>query len=170
MLELSIRIDSRAAVSAIEGVSHRTRDLSPALRECFQILRTSVLRNFEVGGRKARWKPSHRASAEGGKTLVDTGGLRDSIVGANPTIGRHRMSFGTNKVYAAVHQFGAAKGSFGTARSKPKTGVGGPMKRFSSRSGMRPIPWGTIPARPFMVVQREDLKAIKEAILDYIRG
>lgn len=170
MIELSIQINAQSAMDVIDGVSDRARDLSPAMRECFQILRTSILRNFEVGGRKARWKRSHRAASEGGKTLVDTGGLRDSIAGSHPSIGRHSMRFGTNKVYAAVHQFGAAKGSFGTARSKPRTGVGGPMKRFSSRQGLHPIPWGTIPARPFMVVQPEDLKAMKEAILDYVRG
>ena len=45
---------------------------------------------------------------------------------------------GTATVYAPTHQFGAAKGAFG-----------------SNRRG-RPIPWGDIPARPFFGIGPED--------------
>lgn len=168
MLRIELKVTDNSAFAAINGLSGRTGDLRPALKECFQILRTSVLRNFEVGGRPSRWKRSHRAEAEGGKTLVDTGGLRDSIAWAAPRLEPHRLVFGTKKVYAAVHQFGAPKGSLGVGRRKPKTGVGGPMKRFSTREGLFPIPWGTIPPRPFMVIQPADRRAIRRAILDYV--
>ena len=57
---------------------------------------------------------------------------------------------GTNKVYAATHQFGAERGEFG-----------------ADRRG-RPIPWGDIPARPFLGVGDEQRGIILEALNDHV--
>jgi len=52
--------------------------------------------------------------------------------------GKDFAEIGTNRVYAPTHQFGAQKGEFGT----------------SSRGG--PIPWGDIPARPYLGISPAD--------------
>lgn len=60
------------------------------------------------------------------------------------------VEWGSDRVYAAVQQFGAAQGAFGR----------------TSRNG--PIPWGNIPARPFLGLSAEDEVAVLDIIADYV--
>lgn len=62
---------------------------------------------------------------------------------------------GTNVIYAKVHQFGAAKGSLGTGK-------------YKTRKGSFPIPWGNIPARPFLGFSQDDQTEIIGIIQRYI--
>lgn len=55
----------------------------------------------------AAWKPSQRALAAGGKTLVDTGTLQNSL---SVSASRDEVSVGSNMVYAAIHQLGGKAG------------------------------------------------------------
>ncbi|MEN8720472.1 MAG: phage virion morphogenesis protein [Oceanococcaceae bacterium] len=67
-----------------------------------------------------------------GQPLLNTGTLRDSI--ALATVG-NAVEIGTNDPRAPTHQFGARQGEYGR----------------SSRNG--PIPWGDVPARPFLPIR-----------------
>ncbi|RJR20562.1 MAG: hypothetical protein C4582_08985 [Desulfobacteraceae bacterium] len=128
-------------------VARRMENLRPAMSEIGEIIRTSVERNFMVSGRP-RWKPSVRAKLQGGQTLSDTGRLRNSIT---VRASERSVSVGTNVVYAAVHQFGAKKGRFGTIAAA----VNGYLRRTASgkkttvRAHTRrmTLPWGNIPTR-----------------------
>ena len=60
------------------------------------------------------------------------------------------VEWGSNAIQSAVMQFGAGKGAFGT----------------TSRGG--PIPWGDIPARPFLGLSDEDRTAIVQTIEDWL--
>lgn len=60
------------------------------------------------------------------------------------------VEIGSSLIYAAVMQFGAAQGAFGT----------------TSRGG--PIPWGPIPARPFLGVSEEDRTNILATIDEWL--
>lgn len=53
---------------------------------------------------------------------------------------------GACKEYAAVHQFGAKQGEFGRTRRNA------------------PIPWGDIPARPFIGLSAEDISELSQLI------
>ncbi|MDE0096443.1 MAG: phage virion morphogenesis protein [Gammaproteobacteria bacterium] len=57
---------------------------------------------------------------------------------------------GSDRVYAGTHRFGAKKGSFGT----------------TSRGS--PIPWGDIPARPFLGLSCEDRDVVEGMVADYL--
>lgn len=57
---------------------------------------------------------------------------------------------GSNLIYAAVQQFGAGKGQFG------------------NMANGSPIPWGNIPARPFLGISPEDETNILALIADFI--
>lgn len=140
----------------------RTGNLTPVMNEIGQIVRNSVIKNFQEGGRP-RWKPHSQATIlggilrrhftkkgrlkepvsrklRGGKVLIDTGHLMSHIKSkAYPD----RAEIGTNVIYAAIHQFGGKAG-----RGKKVT----------------------IPARPFLMVQPEDWEEIKKATLDYLMG
>lgn len=105
-----------------------------------QTLVASTLDRFERGRGPddVPWKPSRRAAAQGGQTLVDTSRLRDSITFRASGDG---VEVGTNAVYAAIHQFGSASDG-----SKPRG----------------------IPARPFLGLDDADRDAIREIVLDAI--
>ncbi len=65
-------------------------------------------------------------------------------------VGSNAVEIGSPMEYAAVHQFGAAKGSFGA----------------TSRGA--PIPWGNIPARPFWGLSDKDRKELEALLVDYL--
>lgn len=82
-----------------------------------------------------------------GPPLNVTGDLRQSIA---YEASRDGVFWGSNAIQAAVMQFGASQGAFGT----------------SPRGG--PLPWGDIPARPFIGVSDEDLLNIQAEIAEYL--
>ena len=93
----------------------------------------------------AEWSEATQARRAGGVILTDTERLSDSIT---HQVGKDQVEIGTNVLYAGVHQLGAAKGAFGTDDHG------------------RPIPWGDIPARPYLGLSGDDeaevLKIIDE--------
>ena len=69
------------------------------------------------------------------------------------------VTIGSSLIYAAVQQYGAAQGQFGArmGRTRPSE------KRPQSQDYFFPIPWGDIPARPFLGLSdqgRSDIVAI----------
>jgi len=68
------------------------------------------------------------------------------------------VSWGSNAIQAAVMQFGAQKGAFGTYEGK---GFGDTTPAIS-------LPWGNIPARPFLGVSEGDRSAIVEELEEWL--
>lgn len=103
-----------------------------------------------------KWPRSIRAATEGGKTLSKIGRLKSSI---NPQASASQVEIGTNVKYAAVHQFGKT--------IKPKKAkalrfqVGG---RWMSKKQV------TIPARPFLGINDENVEEIEAEIIAHIKG
>ena len=93
------------------------------------------------GGLSARGKK--RASSK--KTLI---GETKQLKNVNYEATKDQVEVGSSRIYAAVQHFGAAQGAFGRTK----------------RNG--PIPWGTIPARPFLGFSDDD----RSEILDIIEG
>lgn len=138
-------------------------DLSRPMKSIAQLLRTSIVKNFEAGGRPA-WKPSKRGQREGGTTLTDTGNLRKSIHGLS---GSSYAGAGTNVKYAAIHHFGGTTRPHEIFPVKAKAlfwpGAKHPVKSVKH-------PGSKIPARPFMMIQDEDWIGIKETLAKYVFG
>ncbi|MBW1989070.1 MAG: phage virion morphogenesis protein [Deltaproteobacteria bacterium] len=158
---LNVRI--KGLDRAMESLSFfrvRLQRTAPLMEEIGRILEVSVRHNFAAGGRPRRWVPSKRALREGNLTLVDTGLLASSI---SSCARDGEVSVGTDVPYAAVHQFGARAGSLGRAvvRSRRRLANG---RLAPGRRRVVPIPFGDIPARPFLVVLEEDKAAIVEAV------
>lgn len=88
--------------------------------------------------------------------LTDT--LKQSIT---YEVGSDHVDWGPSSatIYGAVMQFGAAQGQFGARIGKDKNG----------RDFFMTIPWGDIPARPFVGIGPEDETAILETIEDYLQ-
>lgn len=161
----------------IESIERKMGDLTPVMRIIGEIVRTSIIRNFEVGGRPTKWKPLSPvtlAMRKGTKILMVqgfAGGLAGSI---HYTPYRDRVVVGTNKVYAAIHQFGAKKGSFGTVvahvREHIRKLASGKKVKVKEHTRRVNVPWGDIPARPYLMVQDEDWEEIKDALTDFLMG
>jgi len=181
-----------------------TVDFSPVFRKIQQVVQTSIDRNFSEGGRfgseklgggTEKWLPSKRAKKQSGKTLTDTGQLAASIRVAVTQQGKQvNIEVGSNKAYAAIHQFGgvvdvpAHSATSKLARKKIRvmdetTGkmvwTGKTSVRFAKRKRKlsknvtsRTYTIGaysfTLPARPFLVLQDEDLTAIKNILIGHI--
>ncbi len=124
-------------------------------------LRTSTRERFrtEKSPEGKPWKQSIRASQEGGSTLTDTAGLKNSIKSSADNSG---FAVGTNKIYARTHQFGE-EGRRITIMAKTSKGlvfkIGDRWIRKKQVSvNIR------IPARPFLGVSEEDMEEIKHTL------
>lgn len=161
-IRLEITLDDRQARDALTRLAARSSNLTPVMKIIGETIRTSVLKNFEVGGRPP-WIPtkplsvllsrkiagkdvtSKRGQAsllkmqQGKATLIDSGRLRKEIT---VEAGSQEVAVGSNLKYARIHQLGG------------KAGRGRKV---------------TIPARPYLAVQPEDHAEIGRLLVDYLR-
>ena len=151
-MDIKIEVDDKGVKEALRELSERMEDMTPVMRRIGELLVSSVQENFNREGRYSepgswrggskRWQPlapstikqRERLGYWPGQILTRTGRLKASIT---YHAGRDYVAVGTNLVYAAIHQFGGKAGR-----------------------GHR----ANIPARPFLVVQDEDLDEIREII------
>ena len=159
MYSIRLEGDTRAMLRKIRSFSETDRrGINTALSEA---VRESTLERFKQGrdpeGR--RWKTSIRAAAEGGKTLVRSGQLKNSIHARADTSG---FAVGTDVKHAATHQFGETGRTIRARRKKAlRFQVGG---RWISKKQVRI----TIPARPFLGLSDEDMREIRDTVEDFI--
>ncbi len=82
---MQLRITPRNVeqVSAeLRDLARRVEDIRPVLAEFGIHMIRSVEQTFQAGGRPTAWPPSIRAMTRGGKTLIKTARLKNSIVAA----------------------------------------------------------------------------------------
>ena len=126
-----------------------------------QVVRTSTLERFKTGKDPdgVKWTESTRVKEIGGKTLVDTGGLKKALQTKADSSG---FAFGTNLKYAATHQFGDKDRLI---RAKNARGlhfrVGGNWITVKAVKV-------TIPARPYLGISDEDISEIGATIEDFL--
>jgi phage virion morphogenesis protein len=143
------------------------KNLTPAFREIGEIVRSSVVKNFQAGGRPEKWVPTKIRSiymaylgrgkrkrkaytlrggftkgftryTSGKKTLIDRARLQNSITARAET---NRVVVGTDLVYARIHQLG---------------GMAGRNRKVK------------IPARPYLLVQDEDWAPIGQCLRGFL--
>ncbi|MCE7915418.1 MAG: phage virion morphogenesis protein [Nitrosomonas sp. PRO4] len=148
-----ISVDDRQIQSALDRLITVGQSPREVMRDIATYGENSTRDRFKTGTDPDgnAWKPSLRVQEKGGKTLIDSNRLLSSITSQS---GNDFAEWGTNVIYAAIHQVGgeirpkAAKSLFfkvadGTARRVKKV---------------------TIPARPFLGINAED----EENILDIV--
>lgn len=100
------------------------RDPSPAMRDIATYGENSTRERFrmQISPSGERWKPSLRVQLHGGKTLTKDGHLAGSISSRS---GRSFAEWGSNRVYAAIHQLGgkAGRGRKVTIPARPYLGM-----------------------------------------------
>lgn len=192
MVRVEIEVKGiEAVMNVIGSMAQRGEKTRPLMRVAGNILLQSITRNFEEQGRP-RWKPwseltkriytdqaiaraqstkawqrakeKGRQSIEqryvqrhvaGGKILQRSGDLKKSIEIGH--VGDSYVEIGSSLPYARIHQLG------GVVRPK--------RHRFlfvPTAGGFLRLREARIPARPFLMVQDEDMRAIVLATRDYI--
>ncbi len=177
-VKINVKIEDAELKKTLSDIQGRIQNLKPAMEIIGTFVRNSIQKNFELGGRPTPWKPSQRALKTGDKTLIKGKFLMNSF-----TIDAKQDSVevGTNKKYAAIHQFGGPINHPARQRTmffkKFKSGERKGLTRFSKESkagyGMK-VPGKAytinMPARPFMMVQEGDWTDITTAVSKYLTG
>ena len=131
-----------------------------------EAVRGSTVERFrtEKGPDGKKWKKSIRAEQEGGVTLVQTAGLKNSIKSTADASG---FAVGTNKIYASTQQLGAKNRRI-TIRAKTSKGLVFQVDGQWIRKKQVTVRIN-IPARPFLGLSDEDMEEIKGTLEDYFR-
>jgi phage virion morphogenesis protein len=175
---IRIAIHDEPVKGLLTRLRQRTGDMTPAMAIIGQIVRSSVIKNFEAEGRPTPWKKSRRTTKTGGRTLTKSGRLMKSIT---PHAGPVSVEIGTNVVYAAVHQLGKTIEQPARERVlhfKPKDGrrKNSPMVFSKARKAKFAMKVGgkaysiVMPKREFLMVQPEDWTEIRKALEEYLTG
>jgi phage gpG-like protein len=147
--------DDRKVRGKLAAMIKRMGSPEPGLAIIGEIGRTSIVRNFEEGGRPGKW-PESKAK-HGGKTLVKQGFAGGLVGSISPVVQGNVLVIGTNKIYAAIHNFGGV--------IKPKKGKALAFKIGGKTVFAKQV---KIPQREFMVIQDEDKAEMVEALGDFI--
>lgn len=172
--------------SIFKRIKDKAQDLSPLMKKIAADMKDAVYQNFEEEGRP-KWKPLAKSTIRErrklgywpGKILQRRsggGGLLGSITSRYDS---HTAEVGTNKVYAAMHQYGgtinqAARSSTYVQQRYKRGSKKGKFKRTSEKNRVfgqgftykaRSI---TVPARPFLKITDEELQAIKKRAITFL--
>lgn len=155
-LPVTLTVEDEGVVNRLQQLLAQTGDLRPAFRDIGAYLLRAERARFaaQTDPQGRPWAPLSpvtvaRKRKNKGLKLVLDGYLKDTMrYQITPT----SIEFGTDRKYGATHQFGARKGEFGATR----------------RGG--PIPWGDIPARPFLGLSGADRGEILDIIGEHIAG
>ena len=156
---VTLEINDSEINTALSRLARAVTDLTPVMQDIGEEMVASTRERFIAGvsPEGAAWAPKSQTTIDAYKRRgkkVDprplwgpSGDLSKLFSAhANPDV----VIWGTNVIYAAVMLFGAAKGALGR----------------TSRGG--PVPWGSIPARPFLGVSDEDRIGILAALEDWL--
>jgi phage virion morphogenesis protein len=130
------------ALSRMAALGERPRPIWQAIGQYGESSTRMRFRN-QAGPDRRRWVPSIRARQVGGQTLVQKTRLMRSI---SHKADNNGAEWGTNVVYAGVHQFGAVI----------KAKSAGALRFKLPGGGFVTVKKVTIPARPYLGVNAED--------------
>jgi len=142
---------------ALEAVAAAVSDMTPVMDAIGELLLVSAQDRMRDGE-----QPDGTPFAPRSQTTLDRYAKLGLTFGAPLTVSgdmrntlfyeadQDSVEYGSNAIQAAVMQFGAAKGAFGKA------------------SNGASIPWGTIPARPFIGLSDEDQSNIVADLEDWL--
>ncbi len=177
MPDITIRIDDKPVLDALNRLSRKMGDLSPALKVIGEDLVKSTEARFNSQGPApdgARWaalSPATLKRKKHSKILTESGHLRGSI--RSQLMGTHAVAVGTNRVYGAIHQLGGTlqhgarseifvrnRSKSGAFKKGTTAGRGFTIRAHETR----------IPARPYLGISREDSGRIAGIVERYLEG
>ena len=102
-VKLHIDVDDRRINEVLSRLIATGQNLEPVMQDIAAYGESSTKQRFADGVAPdgTPWKPSQRVQERGGKTLIDSARLLDSIVS---NAGSNFAEWGSNVIYAAIHQ------------------------------------------------------------------
>lgn len=175
-MDINLVVDDKKVNNLLRQISTHSKNIAPLMKTISETVLSSVQKNFDVGGRyslpgtieggEKKWEKSERAEQQKGQTLIDTRRLLGSISSRSSS---KTAEVGTNVVYAAIHNFGGDIPAH-IIRARNAKALSIPTKEGIVFRKSAKIPEISMPARPFMVVQQEDLKEIeKQSLLHLLK-
>ncbi len=160
MIRIELKEDEISTVLA--RLSRHLSDMSEMMNSIGEQMHRETKQRFKQGV-----SPDGAAWAPKSQTTIDAYTRRGQSVDFRPLFGPNQdgtplrnsifrqygpdfVEIGSNKIYAAVMQFGAAKGAFG------------------NNAAGRPIPWGRIPARPYLGISDIDRANIIATVNEWL--
>lgn len=141
---IEINVDDKGLKKVLGRFLARAGNMKPAMKIIGQIIRTSVVQNFQDGGRPTEWEPlaeSTLLTKKGGKILIEQGFAGGLMGSSHEKVTANSVLVGTNKVYAAIQHWG---------------GMAGRGRKVK------------IPARPWLMIQDEDWPEIVAELDEYL--
>ncbi len=160
----------------LERIKDKTINLEPVMKQIASDMASTIRMNFrnETTPDGVPWEKSDRAIKENGKTLQDTGRLRNSITYKYTGT---RAAAGTNVKYARSMHFGVTKGAYGKRSVTQKVNAftrtrKGKTENVKSHSRNREIevPWGNVTGRKFVGITERKRERYLRKILEHIGG
>ena len=169
---ITVDIKEDEIVAALDRLSRAMTDMSPAMAEVADFWSEATQERMREGK-----SPDGAAFAPRSQSTLDAYAKRGLTPGPHPLwlSGEMRESLhsgsgsdfaeiGSSAIQAAVMQFGAAQGAFGAriGRTRPSE------KRPQAQDFFMTIPWGNIPARPFLGISQSDRTGIEEIVSEWL--
>lgn len=147
---LNVELDDSRTGAALTELVGRLGDLTTPLLDIAEYLHQSTDDRFrrQVAPDGSPWAPlapSTLVRKKTSKILRQDGYLQDTM---RHSVSDNELALGTDRPYGAIHQFGQRKGTSGS-------------------SGGHPLPWGDIPARPYLGLSSDDETEVVLLIRDY---
>ena len=162
---ITVELKEDEITGALVRLAGLTGDLSPILSGIGELLAESTKVRMAAGVSPdgTAFAPRAASTLARYKKLGKSYGLPLHLTGemarqVNYNAGADFVEVGTTSIQAAVMQFGAAQGEFGAFMGKDKLG----------RDHFHAIPWGNIPARPFIGLSDEDRTNILDEIAEQL--
>ena len=154
-MKIKVEVQDAELQQGLQALIETGLDLTPVMADSGEQLLNSTRQRFsdQVSPEGEAWSPlSHvtkaRKKKNKDKILTEEGRLRRLL---SVQAGKNYVEVGSTRIYAGTHQFGARRGAYGTHKNGS------------------PIPWGDIPARPFLGVSNADKKTILEIIQKHLK-
>jgi phage gpG-like protein len=163
----SVELETSAATKTLDDLASLMADLSPVMEGIGEML-TASTRDRLVQGVSPDGTPfaprspatldAYERSPDGygPVPLWRSGHMRSETLHAS--YGPNWIRFGSSAEYSGVVQFGAGQGAFGAIFTKDKRG----------RDHSHLIPWGDIPARPFIGLSQVDQAGIQDIVVEFL--
>lgn len=165
MAELELKFDMREVDAAIKRLEKTVGDSTVITQAIQAEMTTDVQFHFEKeeGETGAPWKKSRRAIEQSGRSLQDTGALRNSIIARTANsireVTKKSATIGTNLKYARIHNEGGV--------IKPKTK---PWLKFQIPGvGWRTVKQVTIPKREYMWLSDKAVDNMRKTTEDIMK-
>ena len=153
MAQITISFENEQIATLLNQLEQAGRNLEPVMKNIGEILLNSSRQRFQTSTAPSgeKWEvnsPVTLANKRDNRPLIgETKSLSTQI---HYDANSDHVIVGSLMEYAGTQQFGASKGQYGTT----KYGVS--------------VPWGNIPARPFLGISTDDENDIIALLSDYL--